>query len=719
MRPVDGWVPALRLIDDGADTPWGLLTTTVDGTIVDVNRRFAAWSGLTRDALCDGLRWKQLLAPASRILYETHFVPRLEAQGAVSEVALDLARENGSRFPILASALRRPGDETGAPATVSITVFDATETRRHERVLRAARRDAEAATEALTRSHRSLRIEHERLRVMLRSIADAVMTVDVEGRVTSFNPTAEEITGLPLAEAMGVPFDTLGRLFEAGSRRPVDLVGLVGPLTGRSTSDLLFVRTDGSERTLEGTAAPIRDDAGRVEGHVLVWRDVTQRREEAALRLFETTHDPLTRLLNRSEFERQVALALAEDDPTRLAPDLLLHIDLDQFKLVNDTAGPTAGDALLVQVAALLRKGLRQTDLLARIGGDEFAALLPRCPLAVGAGLAEALRRQVEAFRFDAGGESHALTASIGVAVLPGFGGSADAGLASADMACQTAKEAGRNRVHSVDAEDADLRRRREQMGWVARIRRDLIEDRFTLFFQPIVRVDGAPEPHRHGELLLRLRDDSGRLVPPGEFIGAAERYHQMGQIDRWVVRKAFDWLDVADGVAVSINVSGQSFGDASFLAYVVEQMAGRRFDPARVCFEITETAAIGDLPAALRFIERLRERGCLFSLDDFGAGLSSFGYLRSLPVDFVKIDGSFVKTMVDDPVNRAIVESIHRVARLCGLRTVAEWVEDARILGALREIGVDFAQGWGVGRPVPLSDVGPPAAAGADVPAE
>lgn len=691
-----------RLVDDSTDTPWGLLTTAADGTIIDANQRFASWAGRSRDALRRGVTWKQLLAPASRILYETHFVPRLEAQGAVSEISLDLARDDGSRFPILASALRR----AGGAGVVSITVFDATETRRFEKVLRAARRDAEAATEALAVSHKALRVEHERLRVMLRSIADAVMTTDEQGCITTFNPSAETVTGLSVAQAIGAPVGTVGRVFEADSRRLVDLRVLQHDAPRQSSSDFLLVRADGTERYLEGTSAPLRDEADRVEGGVYVWRDVTQKRADAAERQFEATHDPLTRLLNRREFERLINLELGNASGTPDKPHLLLHVALDQFKIVNDTAGATAGDELLLDIAELLRQNLRQTDMLARLGADEFGVLLPRCTVDAGTQVADKLRQHIEDFRFTRGAFSHMLTASVGLAVLPERGGSADGALASAGMACQAAKEAGRNRVHTVHAGDADIRRRREQMGWVARIRHDLSENRFELFFQPIVRVDGAPDAHPHGELLLRLRDDEGRLVPPGAFISAAERYHQMGHIDRWVVFNAFGWLDRHAGVQVSINVSGQSFGDADFLAYVVDQLAGRALNPARVCFEITETAAIADLPAALRFIACLRQRGCLFSLDDFGAGLSSFGYLRSLPVDFVKIDGSFVRTMGQDPVNREIVESIHRVAKLCGLQTVAEWVEDAAILSALRRIGVDYAQGWAVGRPVPLSEI-------------
>ncbi|RYF58857.1 MAG: diguanylate cyclase, partial [Comamonadaceae bacterium] len=575
----EGVTAALSPPDASPNTPWGLLTTTADGTIIDVNLRFASWTGRSRDALCGGMGWKQLLAPASRILYETHFVPRLEAQGAVSEVSLDLAREDGSRFPILASALRQAGKNADLPTTISITVFDATETRRFEQVLRTARRDAEAATEALSVSHRSLRAEHERLQVMLRSIADAVMTTDGRGRITSFNPTAEAITGVPAASALGAALEVIGRLLEAESRREVKLESLQQQIVGPSSSDFVLVRADGVECFLEGTAAPIRDERGQIEGCVYVWRDVTQRRVDAAQRRFEATHDKLTLLLNRREFERLVGQQLEAAESEALTPSLLLHIDLDQFKVINDTAGAHAGDEVLVGIAHLLRESLRQTDVLARLGADEFGVLLPRRTVAEGRALANTLRQRIEDYRLRRGETVHMSTASIGMTVLPERGGSAEGALASAGLACRAAKEAGRNRVHAVSAEDTDIRQRREQMGWVARIRRDLSEGRFELFYQPIVPVRPMPDALPHGELLLRLRDDQGQPVAPGAIITAAERYHQMGHIDRWVLLDAFDWLDLNPGVQVSINVSGQSFGDADFLDYVLRQMAGRKFD--------------------------------------------------------------------------------------------------------------------------------------------
>ncbi|RYF51783.1 MAG: diguanylate cyclase, partial [Cytophagaceae bacterium] len=556
----------LQDVDDTVDTPWGLLTTTIDGVITGINTRFATWTGFSREVLCSGLRWKDLLAPASRILYETHFRPRLEAQGLVSEIAVDLIRADKSRFPVLASALRQV-DQISGVATVSITVFDATETRRHEKELRTARRDAEAAVEALTISNRQLRAEHERLRVMLRSIADAVITTDSDGNITSFNQTAEKITGVLNSQAIGERIDLIFSLLEVDLRRPVSLSSLQQPSPAKASSDFLLISADGSERYLESTVASLCNETDQVEGYVYVWRDLTQKRADAIERHFEETHDKLTQLFSRREFERLISLELKVKNTVSAQPSLLLHIGLDQFKIINDTAGATTGDEFLAAIAVLLRQTFRQGDVLARLGSDEFGVLLSQCPITVGKAVADTLRRSIEAFCFQHDKTALTLTASIGLVVLPRSESSADDALASARIACQTAKEAGRNRVHAVDAEDADIRQRREQMSWMAHIQRDIGESRFELFFQPIVRVDRSREKHLHGELLLRLRNDNGELVPPGTFISAAERYHQMGQIDRWVIQNAFNWLDfkMTDDSKVELFAVGVR-GAAEFL---------------------------------------------------------------------------------------------------------------------------------------------------------
>ena len=419
---------------------------------------------------------------------------------------------------------------------------------------------------------------------------------------------------------------------------------------------------------------------------------------------FDASHDHLTGLYNRRAFERRLAVATLVASPHRA--NVLCYLDLDQFKVVNDTAGHSAGDQLLVQVSAVLREGLRPSDTLARLGGDEFGLLLAQRSFEDGLAFAEALRQRVAAFRFDWGARSYAITASIGVSVLdPGRPRVGDA-LNDADIACNAAKEGGRNQVYGVKPDDATVLSRRDEMGWIARIRRALDEDRFELQYQPIVALRDGARDLAHGEILLRLRDDDGTLLAPGAFITAAERYSQMQPIDRWVLRKALDWLATVDDVQASINVSGQSFADPAFLDYAVELFRISGIKPGRVCFEITETAAIADLDAAMAFIRTLRTLGARFSLDDFGAGMSSYRYLKTLPLDFVKIDGSFVRTVAVDPVHRAIVESIHWIGQLCHLQTVAEWVEDDATLDVLRTIGIDHAQGWRFGRPMPVADV-------------
>ncbi|AKJ30264.1 EAL domain-containing protein [Caldimonas brevitalea] len=683
------------------DAPCGFLLTTADGTILAANRRFAQWCGRPAEALTAGLRLQDLLAPASRILHETHYAPLLKLQGFAYEVSFDLALPDGQRFPVLVNALRREDSAPGGPTRISITVFNATETRRYERELIAARKAAESAALALSTANDTLSAQKEQLRITLYSIADAVVTTDAAGLVTSMNPAATVLTGSPEARALGQPVQQLGQLFDGATRSPREspvLACLHAGTVQRGAEPGLLLRGDGAERLIADTAAPIRSADGRVTGAVWVCHDITEQNAASERLDHASRHDTLTGLANRAEFEQRL---------TQLACDggLVCHLDLDQFKIINDTLGHVAGDELLRQVAELLRRGVRQSDTLARLGGDEFGLLLSRCPLGRGRTIAESLRERVASFRFRWGDQSHPISVSIGIAELPA-GGETSAVLGHADIACHAAKEAGRNQVYCFDENDPQWQHRKGEMGWVPRIQRALDEDRFTLYFQPIVPTQPDPSAPPRGELLLRLRDESGQLLGPGAFIPAAERFQQMQALDRWVVRKAFEWMQRTPGVYAAVNISGQSLGDAAFLAHVVKQFELTGLDASRVCFEITETAAIGNLTAALHFIATLRQLGARFALDDFGAGLSSFAYLKTLPVDYVKIDGSFVKSLAEDALNRAIVESIHRIARLSGLETVAEWVESEAVLQELRVIGVDHAQGWGVGKPVPVESV-------------
>ncbi|MEO0616369.1 MAG: EAL domain-containing protein [Pseudomonadota bacterium] len=417
----------------------------------------------------------------------------------------------------------------------------------------------------------------------------------------------------------------------------------------------------------------------------------------------------LTGLVNRREFERRVERALKSSE-SRETSYVVCHLDLDQFKIINDTCGHSAGDKLLEELGKLLKSKIRWRDTLARLGGDEFGILLESCTIEEAMTTADMLREAIGEFRFQWDERSFRLTASVGIVPLTG-GESEDVAsvLSAADSACAAAKDGGRNRVHGYHENDIDMMRRRREMQWAARINTALEEDRFELFRQTILPLQDTDQG-AHYELLVRMRDENGALVSPELFIGAAERYGITPNIDRWVIRNALRWLvSEADERArlslCSINLSGQSLGDEKFLPFVIEQLQTSGISPDKICFEITETAAIASYSQANRFINALKELGCKFALDDFGTGLSSFGYLKHFPVDFLKIDGSFVKEILHDPIDREMVRSINEIGHLTGKQTIAEFAENPEIITMLRGMGIDYAQGYGVAEPQRLME--------------
>ncbi len=433
------------------------------------------------------------------------------------------------------------------------------------------------------------------------------------------------------------------------------------------------------------------------------------REAEAVIRHM-AFHDGLTGLVNRREFEHRLELALASAQERDLH-HALLYMDLDQFKVINDTCGHAAGDALLTQLSLLCQEHVRGNDTLARLGGDEFGVLLESCPLDRAKGIADDLRREISAFRFAWEGRLFNVGISIGLVPVTAECQGVGQLLGIADMACYAAKDQGRNRVHVYSDQDADFSKRHGDMQWVSRIREALDEDRFLLYRQPIVPVrdgDGAVAGY---EYLIRMRERTGDVVAPGAFLPAAEHYDLMPTLDRWVIGTVFERLsrDGADGATSDagltsyINLSGRSLNDDRFFAFIHRQLEEYRLRPEAICFEITETAAIANPGKAAGFFRELREAGCKLALDDFGSGFSSFAYLRMIPVDFVKIDGSFVTSLLDDPMSRAIVEAIADISRVAGARSIAEFVESGAIREKLGEIGVDFAQGYGIQKPVPL----------------
>ncbi|MFO1409364.1 MAG: EAL domain-containing protein [Steroidobacteraceae bacterium] len=548
--------------------------------------------------------------------------------------------------------------------------------------------------------------EKESAQITLQSIGDGVITTDANSVIDYINPVAEQLTGWRLEDAMGKPVEEVFRAFHEETCEPLEnplSVSIRRSRPIKSVRPMLLIRRDGNELYVESTASPIRDGANRTAGGVLVFHDVSESRELNRRLSYHASHDLLTGLVNRREFENRLERAL-KSAKARETSYALCHLDLDQFKIVNDTCGHSAGDALLGQVGALLKSKVRWRDTLARLGGDEFGVLLESCSLDEAMRMAETLREAVRNFRFTWEERVFRLGASLGVVPITADNEDVASVLSAADSACQAAKEQGRNRVHSFAENDIELMRRRREMQWAARINAALEEGRFELFRMPIKALQ-RPETGAHYELLLRMRDENGRIVAPDAFIAAAERYSITPSIDRWVIENAFRWLvseaDERERLAMcSINLSGQSLGDDKFLPFVIDQFHRSGIDAGKICFEITETAAVASFSQANRFIQALKELGCRFALDDFGTGLSSFGYLKHFPVDYIKIDGSFVREILHDSIDREMVRSINEMAHLTGKETIAEYAENAEIIQMLTGMKVDFAQGYGISQP-------------------
>lgn len=427
-----------------------------------------------------------------------------------------------------------------------------------------------------------------------------------------------------------------------------------------------------------------------------------RRKAEEALR-YMAYHDALTDLVNRSEFERRLEHALTSAREMGLS-HALLYLDLDQFKVINDTCGHAAGDEMLRQIAMLLSGCLRERDTLARLGGDEFAVLLESCPLSQAEEIGEILRQAIRGFRFSWKGKQFSVGVSIGLVSVDKDSGCVTDIMSCADTACYSAKDMGRDQLQVYNLHVGEASRLHGEMQWVTRIREALEEDRFVLYHQPIVSLTDGGEQGVRCEFLLRMQNRDGGLVPPGAFIPAAERYNLISEIDRWVVTNVCRCLSGADGPArlCFINLSGQTMGDETFPSFIRGQFDRFKIDASRICFEITETAAITNLQNAVRFVRDIKAEGCFFALDDFGAGLSSFAYLKAIPADYLKIDGGFVRAMIEDPMDSAIVQAIHQIGKVAGMRTIAEFVETEAVRSQLQTVGIDFAQGFAIDIPRP-----------------
>ena len=548
-------------------------------------------------------------------------------------------------------------------------------------------------------------------RITLASINDGVITTDAGNCITFLNNEAQRLTGWSIEEARGKPVHRVYCLEDEKSSMPLHNPARRVLNEGsaiKSDAHCLLVHRQAKKAPVQHSAAPIRSREGITLGVVVVFQDVSLTHDLSEQLSYQASHDALTGLLNRHAFETKLNTLLNTRGKHR---HILCYIDLDQFKVVNDTCGHLAGDELLRQVASKFKSHVRKDDTVARLGGDEFALLLPDCTLEAAQRIAETLRQDIERFRFAWQTQTFSIGTSIGlVAIDCPRAMPLHQILQAADTACYAAKEAGRNRIHCFKPDDNLLLERHGELQWLQRLQRALDEDTFRLFTHPILPVC-ATTPGYH-EILLRLEED-GNLISPGSFLPAAERYHLMPRIDRWVVRNTLAWLsdhrratDTTAPACWGINLSGASLSDPDFCDALVTQVKVANLLPGSLCFEITESAAIAQLSRVSELITTLRSLGCRFALDDFGTGLSSFSYLKQLPVDYLKIDGHFIRHVHQDPIDRAMVKAIHSVGKTLGIATIAEFVETNETLDALKQLNIDYAQGYLWGEPVPLTQL-------------
>ena len=669
-----------RLFDNVME---GVYSSTRDGKFVSVNPALAAMVGLSS---ADDL----LSLPTATIYDQPEqrdaIIAALERDGEVRNAEFQLRRVDGSVLTVIESA-RAVRDEKGDVVGYEGTISDITERKR-----------AETAVFQ----------EKEKAQVTLQSIGDAVITTDAEGRIEYLNPIAEELTGWGTLEVQGKPLAEVFAIIDEATREPLDNPVVRCVREGGiivDTDHTVLVNRRGQEVAIQDSAAPIRDRAGNIMGVVMVFHDVSKERRLRKALAYQASHDALTGLINRREFENRLNEALLVVRADTAASHVLLYLDLDQFKLVNDTCGHQAGDRLLKEITGILQTRVRAKDTIARLGGDEFGILLQDCTSDRAAKIADSLRQAIREYRFEWEDGAMNVGVSIGIVEINSTSESITSLMSAADVACYAAKDSGRNRVHMYQYGAAPERHR--EMQWVSKLTRACEENRLELYYQPIVPIGATRDPRGHYELLLRMRGENGDLILPAQFIPAAERYNVMPMIDRWVVNKALGTLahyradgDPRLGYTVSINLSGTSLNDDRFLEFLIAELQTHDLSPGAVCFEITETAAISNLPNVVHFMREFRARGCKFSLDDFGSGLSSFMYLKNLPVDYLKIDGQFIQNVTNDPIDRSMVEAITKVGHAMGIKTIAERVETAEVLECLAEIGVDYAQGEYIASP-------------------
>lgn len=662
---------------------WDLKTNTVC-----YSRRWQAMLGLDHSSITNNPEeWLSRIHPDNRADFEQCLQQHLSSRQSHFKCEYRILHNDGAYRWMLTRGMAL-WDDAGNPYRMAGSQTDITERKQLELFL-----------------HQ----EKELAQITLHSIGDAVITTDERGYIKDFNPVAEELTGWSAQDARQRSISEVCKIVDSSTGKPLQNPALQAIKEKKKISlsnHPTLISKTGRKYAIGDSAAPICSAAGDVLGTVLVFHDVTEERGRAKQLAWQASHDPLTKLFNRKKFLRALDSATDELRDSN-SQHMLCYMDLDHFKAVNDTCGHVAGDQLLRQVADLWRGKIRQTDVLARLGGDEFGLLLYNCSLARATKIAESFCHSTQGFRFLHDGKVFSIGVSIGIVPIKSNDTKSKQIMQLADTACYTAKNKGRNRVQIYHPDDDCIHRQTEDVQWFSRVTEALDNDQFQLYYQTIEAAVPDAVETRLWEILLRLPNSrTGELSPPMAFLPTAERYNLMPRIDRWVVKTFFTYLashTPEPNTIYSVNLSGSSLNDESFIGFLEQQLARYPVNPEILCFEITETLAIANLQNAADLILKLKKIGCHFALDDFGSGMSSFSYLKHLPVDYLKIDGNFVREAPTDAVLCAMLQSINNIGHIMGLKTIAEYVETPAVLEKVQELGIDYAQGYAISYPKPL----------------
>jgi diguanylate cyclase (GGDEF)-like protein/PAS domain S-box-containing protein len=663
--------------------------------VLHANKQFAALVGVDQNELT-GRALADIVPPEYAELVRENIRRRLKGETAAERYEIDMVGLQGqvSRLEIGSTLIEYEGE--------SALLITGAEILPTQTVPQLAQLPSAADGTTVPRLHLQA----------LDSLAEAVITTDVQGRIRYMNPAAQRMTGTTVEGSVERKLEDVVGFVDENDRRllsdPLRQALTSGAPVNLSRRALLLSRADGTERSIELSASPIRNEANDVVGAVALLHDVTELRGLARQMSYQATHDALTGLINRRDFERRCEEAI-ERGHRGDGQHILCYLDLDRFKAVNDTSGHIAGDSMLREVAKLLRDAVRDSDTVARLGGDEFGMLLIGCPLEKAQQISDDVCRAVGDYRFVWRDKIFNIGVSVGIVEISRESGTLDELFAAADSACYVAKRQGSGRVAVYSARDEAHARHSGEIQWLQRLQSALKENRFHLYQQIIVPANGPNGRGPAMEMLVRMRDEEGNDVPPVDFVRAAERYRLMGLVDRWVVQTTLSALGsgalaVPSNRSVAINISGQTLGDVQFLEFVVECLDSTGALPGQVCFEITENAVIANMDHARRFVGVLHGMGCQFALDNFGSGVGSFSNLKNLPMDYLKIDGSFMRNLARDTVNQAMVTAMIKLARSLHFKIIAEQVEDDAAVDAARRMGVDFLQGYAIGRPQPMA---------------